>query len=229
MYIGEIGKRYDMTLTLKKRFEFVSNFGYRDTTNYIYSFEDSEGNVYIWKTTSIIGMDKEVHLKNGDTRIEYDFVNDGDSVVIKATIKEYKEYRGIEQTVLSRVKVISISHVPTKYEIAEAKKEEQLKSLEEGDFIWNMPYRQYKEHYSDCETLSNSYSVEFSTIGVIIRNGRLVNSGVRGKHFYGYQFCIDGKVCCYRAVSEENAEKQCRKDFPNAVSIEVIRVFRHRR
>ena len=228
MYFGEVGKRYEMTLTLKKRFSFLTTIGWKTEDMYIYSFEDADGNVYIWKTTSIMGMDKEVPLKNGDSRIEYDFVNNGDTAVVKATVKEHSEYKGTEQTVLSRVTVKSISHVPTKYEIAEAKRIEQLKTISDGDFIWNMPYRQYKEHYADCETLANSYSVEYATIGVIIRKGRLVNSGVRGKHFSGYQFVIDGAyVCGYRAVSEENAEKRCRKDFPSASSIVCNKIYRY--
>lgn len=225
MYIGEIGKRYEMTLTLKKRFSFPVTIGWKTEDMYIYSFEDADGNVYIWKTTAIMGMDKEVPIKNGDSRWEYDFVNNGDTAVVKVTVKEHSEYKGTEQTVLSRVAVKSISHVPTKYEIAEAKRTEQLKTLADGDFIWNMPYRQYKEHYADCETLANSYSREDVTIGVIIRKGRLVNSGVRGKHFGGYVFTVDGKHVSYRAVSWENAEKRCRADFPNSV-IESCTVYR---
>lgn len=226
MYIGEIGKRYEMTLTLKKRFSFPVTIGWKTEDMYIYSFEDADGNAYIWKTTAIMGMDKEVPIKNGDSRWEYDFVNNGDTAVVKATVKEHSEYKGTEQTVLSRVTVKSISHVPTKYEIAEAKRTEQLKTLADGDFVWNMPYRQYKEHYADCETLANSYSVEYATIGVIIRKGRLVNSGVRGKHFGGYEFIIDGKYrCCYRAVCVENAEKRCRADYPSS-TIEFHTVYR---
>jgi hypothetical protein len=193
---------------------------------YIYSFEDADGNVYIWKTTAIMGMDKEVPIKNGDSRWEYDFVNNGDTAVVKATVKEHSEYKGTEQTILSRVTVKSISHVPTKYEINEQRRIEQLKTLAEGDFVWHMPYRQYKSHYADCETLANSYSREDVTIGVIIRKGRLVNSGVRGKHFGGYEFIIDGKYrCCYRAVCVENAEKRCRADYPSS-TIEFHTVYR---
>lgn len=225
MYIGEVGKRYEMTLTLKKRFSFPVTIGWKTEDMYIYSFEDADGNVYIWKTTAIMGMDKEVPIKNGDSRWEYDFMNNGDTAVVKATVKEHSEYKGTEQTVLSRVTVKSISHVPTKYEIAEAKRTEQLQTLADGDFIWNMPYRQYKSHYADCETLANSYSREDATIGVIIRKGRLVNSGVRGKHFGGYVLTVDGKHVSYRAVSWENAEKRCRADFPNSV-IESCTVYR---
>ena len=217
MYIGEVGKRMELSLTLKKTFEFSTTFGYRPQTMYIYSFEDASGNVFVWKTATAIGMDKEVSLKNGDSRIEFDFVHNGDSIIVKATIKEHSEYKGIEQTVLSRV--------PTKYEINEQRRIEQLETLAEGDFVWHMPYRQYKSHYADCETLANSYSREDVTIGVIIRNGRLVNSGVRGKHFGGYVFTVDGKHVSYRAVSWENAEKRCRADFPNSV-IESYTVYR---
>lgn len=225
MYIGEVGKRYEMTLTLKKRFSFPVTIGWKTEDMYIYSFEDADSNVYIWKTTASMGMDKEVPIKNGDSRWEYDFVNNGDTAVVKATVKEHSEYKGIEQTVLSRVTVKSISHVPTKYEINEQRRIEQLKTLAEGDFVWHMPYRQYKSHYADCETLANSYSREDATIGVIIRNGRLVNSGVRGKHFGGYVFTVDGKNVSYRAVSWENAEKRCRADFPDSV-IESYTVYR---
>lgn len=225
MYIGEIGKRYEMTLTLKKRFSFPVTIGWKTEDMYIYSFEDVDGNVYIWKTTASMGMDKEVPIKNGDSRWEYDFVNNGDTAVVKATVKEHSEYKGIEQTVLSRVTVKSISHVLTKYEINEQRRIEQLKTLAEGDFVWHMPYRQYKSHYADCETLANSYSREDVTIGVIIRKGRLVNSGVRGKHFGGYVFTVDGKHVSYRAVSWENAEKRFRADFPNSV-IESCTVYR---
>ena len=94
MYIGEIGKRYEMTLTLKKRFSFPITIGWKTDEMYIYSFEDSNGNIYSRKTTSTIGMDKEVPLKNGDSRIEYDFVNNGDTAVVKATVKEHSEYKG---------------------------------------------------------------------------------------------------------------------------------------
>lgn len=223
MYIGEVGKRYDLELKLVGEYSFVSYFGYKEIETCIYKMEDSEGNVFVWKTSSLLGMDKEDSRGN----CFLDTVKRGDTAKIKATVKEHSEYKGTEQTVLSRVKVVSISHVPTKYEIAESKKIEQIKSLKEGDFIWNMPYRQYKEHYADCETLANSYVYEDATIGVIIRKGRLVNSGVRGKHFSGYQFTVDGAyVCCYRAVSEENAEKRCRADFPNAVSVVCSRIYR---
>lgn len=34
-------------------------------------------------------------------------VNEGDSIVLKATIKEHNEYKGCKQTVLTRCKIVA--------------------------------------------------------------------------------------------------------------------------
>lgn len=94
-----------------------------------------------------------------------------------------------------------------------------------------MPYRQYKAHYSDCETIIGSYKeyvheyghrYEYSpaTIKVIIRDGRLKASGVRGKHFSNYwiEFTLNGgetRSESFRAVCVENAIEQARKLHPD--------------
>ena len=233
MYFGEIGKRYELNLTLKREYSFVSHYGYREQENYIYTMEDENGNVFVWKTTSVIGMD-DVDKKGNWT---FNGVHKNDSFKCKATVKDHSEYKGTKQTVLTRVKVLSIDHVPTKEELDEIKRAEQLKSLKEGDVTWQMPYKQYKEHYSDCETLAGSYleadhTVQrwYPEITVIIRAGRLVNSGVRFKTYKGYEFTWtdeDGKEwkTCYRAVSEENAEKRFKKEHPEAVSAECTKIY----
>ena len=99
-----------------------------------------------------------------------------------------------------------------------------------------MPYRQYKEHYSDCETVIVSFDRHEDshgichgdpTIKVIIRAGRLKNSGVRGKHFYWFKFEDgNGRVLCYRAVCEENARKQMTKGHPEREDWECTEIFR---
>jgi hypothetical protein len=96
-----------------------------------------------------------------------------------------------------------------------------------------MPYRQYKEHYSDCETVIDSYEDRNGNkvIKVIIREGRLKNSGVRGKHFSGYEVEFkdeNGKKarCTFRAVCEDNVMKQWKKLFPNCTDAEVVAIFR---
>ena len=76
-----------------------------------------------------------------------------------------------------------------------------------------MFYRQYKQHYSDCETVPGSYDSINKSIEVIVPEGRMKPSGVRGRHFHGYQLWFkdasgDCKYCTYRAVSLDNAMKQ---------------------
>ena len=228
MYFGEIGKRYELTLKLIKELEFASHFGYNQITN-IYIFEDADGNQFVWKSSANLGIEREVSRKGCDwVDLQFEGVRKNDTAIIKATVKEHSKYKGKEQTVLTRVKVISIDHAITKEELNERQAAEQMASLQDGDFVWKMPYRQYKEHYADCETIAGSFSegVNHPTIEVIIRAGRLVPSGVRGKHYHSYVFEIDGEGhCAYYAVSEENAERRCRKDFPEAKSIEFIKMY----
>lgn len=227
-YIGEVGKRIKITATLVNDYSFTNTFGWTEQTTTIYTFRDEDGNVYCWKTSGNLGMDKV------NDRDDYyrDFVCRGDTFTCKATIKEHSEYKGTKQTVVTRVKVESISHVPTKEELDEKKAEEQLASLSGNDFIWEMPYKQYKEHYSDCETVAGSFKRDdyrVSTISVIIREGRLVPSGVRGKHYSGYEFKTeDGKRVCFRAVSEETARKQLLKEFPNGKDWECVKIYNYR-
>ena len=107
----------------------------------------------------------------------------------------------------------------TKAERNAERAEEQKASLRSEDFIWEMPYKQYKKHYADCETLAGSYRAPeygVATIKVIIREGRLKASGVRGRHFGGYQLInAKGVHVVYRAVSEENAIRRAEKDYPD--------------
>lgn len=76
-----------------------------------------------------------------------------------------------------------------------------------------MHYSQYKNHYSDCQTVPGSYDKVTKSVEVILPEGRIKPSGVRGKRFHGYQIGLTDKTgkhgyCTYRAVSEENAIKQ---------------------
>lgn len=76
-----------------------------------------------------------------------------------------------------------------------------------------MKYSQYKKHYADCDTVPGSYDKVLKTIEVIVPEGRMKPSGVRGQSFHGYEMFMSdeaGQVfrACYRAVSEENAMKQ---------------------
>lgn len=58
-------------------------------------------------------------------------------------------------------------------------------------------------------------------------------SGVRGKHFAGYEIEFtdaDGKIgfAPYRAVSVENAIKQAQKDFPEGKDFHCRKIYFYR-
>lgn len=254
-YIGSIGEKVEIEVTIKGVFQYDTRFAYQTTTHYIISMEDAEGNALVWKTTSYpsIMVSKEVahickdgyhfdkdarHIFGGND--SYHSLTNGDVVTIKGSIKEHSVYNGVEQTALQRCKFTGVSHFEKSWSELKAereaeqkkRKEEQLNSIKGEDFIWKMPYKQYKEHYSDCETVAGSFERPergVCTIKVIIREGRLKNSGVRGEHFYGFDFSFDfeGKntSCVFRAVSEENARKQLAKAFKGAENIELERVW----
>ena len=205
-HIGEIKERLTIRVMLRGDYEFATTFGWRETTKHIYTLVDAEGNVFVWKTASVIGIDED------DER--WRAVHIGDIIEMKGTVKEHSEYKGTPQTILTRCKVTKIlEKAPTQEEKEEAKRKEQMASLKEGDFIYEMPYRQYKGAYDDCETLAGSFDSEMGTVKVIIRKGRMKASGVRGKKFADYVFKKENRVRCIYAVSAENAWKRIRKEF----------------
>lgn len=225
MYQGTVDQKIKAEVTLVGIYEFTSYaFSYYGTTNYIYTMKDSEGNVFVWKTTSFMSV-KMGQNEHGDD--QWYGIRKNDKISITATVKDHSTYKDEEQTVLQRVKVKLIEKAVTWEEKVAMKQEEQLATLKGEDFVWVMPYKQYKEHYSDCETIFQSYDTheeeanrrhQFipATIAVIIREGRLKKSGVRGEHFSGYQMQNeDGQKITYRAVNEDNALKRVQKDFPD--------------
>ena len=215
-YIGEVGKRLTIAATYQKSFEYMDyKFSYYGTTHFIHTFEDAEGNIIVWKSTNMVET-----VIDGNC----EFIPKGSVVELTATVKDHSTYKDTEQTVVTRCKFKLIERAKTAFEIQQEKAEAQQASIGENDFVWEMPYRQYKEHYADCETVIGSYNDHTDsrgnrhgdpTIKVIIREGRLKPSGVRGKRFAGYEFTdSEGKTVCYNAVSEENALKRVMKDFP---------------
>lgn len=210
---------------------------YGTETVHIYKMADDEGTIYVWKTTSFMTVSLETPK---DGYFLGECVEKGDVVTIKATVKEESEYNGEPQTIVQRVKVVSREFRAERWDEKqarieaenEAKKQAQMDSINEGDFIWRMPYKQYKEHYADCETIIGSYAQpkhyrDIATIEVIIRAGRLKASGVRGEHYSGYELINeDGKKVCYRAVNEENAIKRAMKEIPSE-SWECCKIYRY--
>lgn len=239
--------RINIEVTMKSIYSFSKPAygGYHDETRYIYTMEDANGKQYVWKTTAYMGYevaDEHGWITRENGTFRFDAINRGDVVKIAATVKGESEYKGTPQTELTRVRVIERTfRAKTWEEIQEerqtekeAKKREQLESIGENDFVWTMPYKQYKEHYADCETVIDSFKKSVrhpATISVIIREGRLKASGVRGEHYRGYEFTFEenGKECriTYRAVKEENAIRRLQKEFPDATNIQPGKIYRY--
>lgn len=250
-------KRIELRVTMQGIYSYKAPaYGYGYETRYIYKMVDDNGNVYVWKTTSFLVVHVPYTGKKGNHNYEdkngnpYDIkkVNKGDILNIKATVKGESEYNGEKQTEVNRVTIVSREFAAETYEeMMERKAREraervkaQYDSIKEGDFIWQMPYRQYKEHYSDCETIEGSYNQPESyrrrsvpTIKVIIRDGRLKASGTRGQHYSGYEIKYrDGGQNCiitYRAISEDTALKRFEKDFPDAEFIGFGKIYNYGR
>lgn len=240
--------RTEIKVTMKNIYKYEKpGYGYyaSPVEAYIYIMTGEDGRTYVWKTTSVLF--EKVECGRADA---YEFddktnkwyahnpINRGDVIRIKATIKGETEYKGQPQTEVQRVVLIDrLVEAETKEQYIARRAEEQEQSLADGDIIWEMPYRQYKDHYSDCETVRGSFRRTErgeSLIKVIIRDGRLKASGVRWKHYNGYEFYFtdmtDGKEyrTCYRAVSEENAKRRLLKDYPEATKIRPGQIYSYR-
>lgn len=243
--------RLTLTVEMKNIYEYTrSAYGrYGTETAYIYNMVAEDGTVYVWKTTAFmciniyegIDPDKASYYDSKGRACEPQRINPGDVIKIAATVKGQSEYNGQPQTELTRVTIKErLVRGRTPEEIRAEKqaerlrrKQEQLDSIKDGDIVWRMPYQQYKEHYSDCETVIDSYQGRDKggrpSILVIIREGRLKANGTRGKHYNGYRFkfSIGGKTYSdvFRAVSEETAAKQLMSKHKGATDIELDKIY----
>lgn len=210
----EVGKKFEAVVTLEKIAKYASYYGYRAETMLIYIMKDEEGNSLVWNTSGVLKVEKI----DDDGFVDTIFPKENDKIRIKGTVKNFSQYKGKDQIEIQRTKMLElVEAAETKEQKENREKEEQLASLKDGDFIWTeMPYKQYKEHYSDCEKLAGSYKVigGKSYVSVIIREGRLKASGTRGEHYVGYELTgEDGTKVTYRAICEENAVKRANKEI----------------
>lgn len=211
-YIGKIGDKITFEATVKSIRKFASSYGYNRSFN-IYVMEDAEGNTIVWKSSSIMMVDE------GTNHTNY-YIKRGDKLSITATVKDHKEYKGTNQTVILRPKYKVLSKSMTREEYLDMKAKELLATLQERDYTWEIPFKQYKQHYSDCETVPGSFKegTQYqpkALITIIVRKGRMKNSGVRGETFGYYTFKNEhGNTITYKAVSEENATKRVNKENP---------------
>lgn len=82
-HVSTVGQREEFTLTINKLMEFEGMYG----MTYIHICTDANGNAFCYKGSSELG---EV----------------GDTVRVKATVKEHTAYNGVAQTVINRPKVL---------------------------------------------------------------------------------------------------------------------------
>lgn len=92
-FFGEIGQKVEIEVIYKGCSGFQTQFGYMN----LYRFDTDDGAHMIWKTSADLDSNKWL-------------VFDGDRITIQATIKDHREWRGIDQTELNRVKVIKAVH-----------------------------------------------------------------------------------------------------------------------
>jgi hypothetical protein len=85
-YFGVMKKRYDLELQVVRKMAFETMYG----TTHFHIFEDQHGRAYVW-------------FSSRETNCEV-----GDFVKIRGTVKDHKEYRGVNQTVLTRCAISEV-------------------------------------------------------------------------------------------------------------------------
>ena len=205
-------------LTLKNVIQFDNPFSYyHEDTIQLYIFEDEDGKEYVWKTgTYAFYMNKDSFV---GCSIKSNFPIAGDICEFEASEKGARTYKGKDQIILTRCRNFVYvggrkEDERKKHNDRKMRKALQLASIKDGDEIIPMDYKRYKDHYADCETVIDSYREmgmygEKKIIDVIVRAGRLVPSGTRGKNFFYYYFVNEyGDSKEVRAVSLKNARKR---------------------
>ena len=81
-FVGEIGQRLDFELTVKRAIPLENYYG-----NIIFTFEDDNKNVFVWKTTP-----RPIEV--------------GTRIKLRGTIKAHNIYNDVEQTILTRCTVM---------------------------------------------------------------------------------------------------------------------------
>lgn len=102
-YVGQIGEKVELNLTFDHSayWEQPSFRGYGMETMYAHTFKDAEGNKFVWKTTKWIGI-SGTGEHGESTFADYE---EGQALIVKATIKDHSEYDGEKQTILTRCKI----------------------------------------------------------------------------------------------------------------------------
>lgn len=90
-YIGNVGEKISATLTIKKMVALSGRIGYANVYSDLLIMEDADGNCVTW---------------NSSSAYKFDELKEGNQITLKGTIKAHKEYKGRQQTVLTRCKLV---------------------------------------------------------------------------------------------------------------------------
>lgn len=82
-HVSTVGQREEFTLTINKLMEMDGIYG----ITYIHICTDADGNAFVYKGSTELG-------------------EQGDTVTVKATVKEHSAYNGVAQTIINRPKVL---------------------------------------------------------------------------------------------------------------------------
>jgi len=82
-YVGKVGDKMELQATYLYKGSFDTMYG----TTYVYTFEDADGNRFVWKTSTWLSLEENTVVN------------------LKGTLKEHSEYNDIRQNVLTRCKI----------------------------------------------------------------------------------------------------------------------------
>lgn len=86
-WVGEIGDRIELFLHIDRKFEGEFHITeWKSVSTYMYLMHDAEGNIYKWSTSC--------------------YYNEGEDLHVRGTIKDHTDFRGVAQTVLTRLKEV---------------------------------------------------------------------------------------------------------------------------
>ena len=86
-WVGEIGDRIELSLHIDCKFEGEFHITeWKSVSTYMYLMHDAEGNIYKWSTSC--------------------YYNEGEDIHVRGTIKDHTDFRGVAQTVLTRLKEV---------------------------------------------------------------------------------------------------------------------------
>lgn len=95
-YVGQVGERIEVAVTVKSIRSYDRPARpYGEETVWVITLVDAAGNQLLAKSPTA----KHALSVDGEDRVA-----EGDALVVRGTVKEHSEYRGVKQTVLQRVK-----------------------------------------------------------------------------------------------------------------------------